>query len=226
MNDIFSSIIPVEGLDIVIALICVGTALVSGVVIGLIYKFTSPSPSNSLVFALMLLPVAVQTIITIVNGNLGAGVAVAGAFALVRFRSVPASAKEITLMFCDMALGIAAGTGYVFFAGFMLVIFSLIYILLSFLPVCKEDLKVKKLKVTVPEDLDYTTAFDDIFAQYTSKHILQKVKTTGLGSMYELTYEVVVGDVISEKKMIDEIRLRNGNLAVVCTLKDVNKDLF
>lgn len=226
MNEIFSSIIDANGLTIVTALICVGTALISGAVIGLIYKFTTSTPSNSLVFSLILLPVAIQAIITLVNGNLGAGVAVAGAFALVRFRSVPASAKEITLMFCDMALGLAAGTGYVFFAFFMLVIFSLVYVGLSFLPICKEDFKAKKLKITVPEDLDYTTAFDDIFAQYTSKCMLQKVKTTGLGSMYELTYEIVVDDIISEKKMIDEIRLRNGNLAVICTIKDANKDLF
>lgn len=224
---IFSSIFGTPAqLSIRAVLICSLVSLAIGVVFGVIYRFTTRNYSKSMIFSLILLPVAVQTVIMVVNGNLGVGISVAGAFALVRFRSAPASAKEITLMFCAMALGIASGAGYVYFAGIMFVIIAAVYLVLSFVPLCKEDVKTKRLKVTVPENFDYTTEFDDIFAEYTKKHELKKVKTTGLGTMYELTYDIVVDDVISEKKLIDEIRLRNGNLSVICTFQETDKELF
>ncbi len=223
---IFDSIFSDTSLTLQTALICSASSLLIGVVFGLIYRFTSKTRSKSLIFSLIFLPLAVQTVIIAVNGNIGAGIAVAGAFALVRFRSVPASAKEITLMFSDMALGLLVGSGYVTLAFLMLAVFALLYIALSFLPLTREADRVKKLKVTVPENLDYTTVFDDVFPLYARKNKLVKVKTSGLGTLYELTYEIEVKDAIDEKKLIDEIRLRNGNLPVMCTFQELDREEF
>lgn len=219
MDTIFTS--PITFMQI---LWCSLVALGAGVVFALIYKFTNKKTSNSFTMSLVMLPLAVEAVILVVNNNLGAGVAVAGAFALVRFRSVPASAREITLLFSVMAVGIACGMGYIAYAGIITGIMALVYIVLSFIPNLKEASNVKKLRVIVPEDVDYTTVFEDVFNRYTKSVILKKVKTTGLGSMYELTYDVVISDVKNEKQMIDEIRIRNGNLTVICSAKDDSEE--
>ncbi len=215
-----------NGITLEAVLICSLISLVGGILFSVIYRFTTRNYSKSMISALIILPVAVETVIIVVGESFGAGVAVAGAFALIRFRSVPASAKEITLMFSAMSVGLACGSGVIMLGVVMMVILSLIFIVLGILPFGKDDKKAKKLKVTVPEDLDYTTAFDDIFPKYTKKCEVIKVKTTGLGSMYEITYDVIVNDLIAEKNLIDEIRLRNGNLNVVSTSKDENKEIF
>jgi len=222
MGSIFST----TGATFVQVLLCSLVSLGAGAIFALVYKFTCKRVSNSFIISLVMLPLAVQAVILIVNNNLGAGVAVAGAFALVRFRSVPASAKEITLLFSVMAVGISTGMGYIAYAGIITGIMVAVYIVLSFIPALKEKAKVKKLKIVVPEDLDYTIVFDDIFSKYTKSIVLKKVKTTGLGSMYELTYEVVIPDIKSEKQLIDEIRIRNGNLTVMCTVIENESEEF
>lgn len=206
---------------------CSLVSIGAGVIFALVYKFTTKQKtSNSFILSLIMLPLAVQAVILIVNNNLGAGVAVAGAFALVRFRSVPASAKEITLLFSVMAVGIATGMGYIAYAGIITGVMAVVYIVLSLIPALKDNAKAKKLKIVVPEDVDYTTVFEEIFKKYTKSITLMKVKTTGLGSMYELTYDVVITDVKLEKQLIDEIRIRNGNLTVICTAKGSETETF
>lgn len=205
---------------------CSLVSIGAGIIFALIYKFTTKQISKSFTMSLIMLPLAVQAVILIVNDNLGAGVAVAGAFALVRFRSVPASAKEITLLFSVMAVGIATGMGYLGYAGIITGVMAVVYVILSFVPALKDNTKSKKLKIVVPEDVDYTTVFEDIFKKYTKSITLMKVKTTGLGSMYELTYDVVISDVKLEKQLIDEIRIRNGNLTVICTAKGKEEETF
>lgn len=215
MDSIFTS--PITFTQI---LLCSLVSLGAGAVFALIYKFTNKKTSNSFIISLIMLPIAVQAVILVVNNNLGAGVAVAGAFALVRFRSVPASAREITLLFSVMAVGIATGMGYVAYAGIVTGVMAVVYIVLSLIPTLKAGGNVKKLRVIVPEDVDYTTVFEDVFNKYTKSVVLKKVKTTGLGSMYELTYDIVITDIKNEKQLIDEIRIRNGNLTVICSERD------
>lgn len=207
------------------AVLCLLTSLVLGLLIAVVYQF-SGSSSKSFTVTLALLPTLVQVVIMMVNGNLGAGVAVAGAFSLVRFRSVPGSSKEICMVFFAMAVGLATGMGHLAFAAFFTLIVSLLLVLLcrtSFgeRPVSPVE---KELKITIPEDLDYTHIFDDLFAHYTDRVSLDKVKTTNMGSMFELSYHIRLKDAAMEKNLIDELRCRNGNLTIVCgrvpTIKD------
>lgn len=201
-------------------LICIGAALLLGAVMALVYCFRTPH-SAGFVVTMALLPATVAAVIMMVNGNLGAGVAVAGAFSLVRFRSTPGTAKEIGAIFLAMAVGLACGMGYpgfgAVFAGIVCAM-SLLYSLTGFggrwnATMCRE------LRITVPEDLDYPTVFDDLLEKYTSKAELVNVRTTNLGSLNRLTYELVLRKPGTEKAFIDELRCRNGNLEISMSLR-------
>ena len=150
------------------------------------------------------------------SGSLGSAVAVVGAFSLVRFRSAPGTSKEILSIFFSMAIGLACSMGQIAFAVLITLIVSAVFLLLMKSPFGETHTAEKHLKVTIPEDLDYTEIFDDIFKKYVKKAELMKVKTVNLGSMYELDYDIVLEDSRREKQMIDEIRVRNGNLSIVC----------
>lgn len=201
-------------------LICVAAALILGAVMAAVYCFRTVH-SSSFVVTLALLPATVAVVIMMVNGNLGAGVAVAGAFSLVRFRSTPGTAKEITAIFLAMAVGLACGMGYPTFALLFAVIMcavNLIYSLTNFGGHRNAALR-RVLQITVPEDLDYPTVFDDLFAKYTTKITLTTVKTTNLGSLNRLTYEVTLRKAGTEKLFIDELRCRNGNLEISMSMQ-------
>ena len=172
--------------------------------------------SKNFMVTLVLLPVLVQMIIMLVNGNLGTSVAVLGAFSLVRFRSVPGSSKEMAVIFFAMAAGLATGMGFLSFAVLMTAIIGGVFLLLEKTRFGESKRERKNLRVTIAEHLDYTEIFDDIFRQYTDQCDLQRVKTTNLGSMYELEYHIVLKDLRREKEMLDAIRCRNGNLTVIC----------
>lgn len=197
------------------ALLCTGTSLLLGIIIGLVYMVQN-RPTKSFVITLALLPVLVQAVIMMVNGNLGAGVAVLGAFSLVRFRSVPGSAKEIVSIFFAMAVGLATGMGHLAFAALITAVVSLAMLVMSKTGFGERVSPEKELKVTIPENLDYTQVFDDLFAKYTTKTSLEQVKTTNLGSMYELHYHIALKDISQEKEFLDELRCRNGNLTIIC----------
>jgi len=190
--------------------LCTVFSLIFGFVIAGIYMFKN-NYSRSLATTLVLLPAIVQVIIMLVNKNIGAGIAVAGAFSLVRFRSIPGTAREIGSLFFAMALGFVTGLGYLFYA-FVFLLFvggaSLLLTQLSF----GEDGSVRVLKIKIPESLDYEGVFDDIFAKYTRSVRLEKVTTTDMGSLFELTYAVRLKS--SSKAFIDELRCRNGNLNI------------
>lgn len=183
-------------------------------IIALVYMIHS-TYTKSFVISLVLLPALIGVIIMMVNGNLGTSVAVLGAFSLVRFRSVPGSSKEITSIVFAMAVGLATGMGYVTFAGLITVLVSVVLFLLSRTPF-GEIRSARELRVLIPEDLDYTAVFEDIFAQYTRTHQLHKIKTTNLGSMFDLYYHITLKDTAQEKALIDALRCRNGNLTIVC----------
>jgi len=204
-------------------LLCTLTSLLLGVVIAIVYMHRNVYTKNFVV-TIVLLPVIVQAVIMLVNGSLGTGIAVMGAFSLIRFRSAPGSAKEISSIFLAMAIGIATGMGYIYYAiGFTIVIGSVI-VLLSNVSFGERKNTIKTLKITIPENLDYTEIFDEIFHKYTKKVELETVKTTNLGSLYELQYTIELRDMKEEKTFIDEIRCRNGNLNIICGRLPVNRD--
>lgn len=196
-------------------LICSLTSLVLGIGIAYVGMFRSRS-TQSYAVALAILPLVVQLVIMLVNGNVGAGVAVAGAFSLVRFRSVPGTAREIGVLFMAMAIGLADGMGYVGLAVLSFVIISAVILLLTALNFGKKPTCERTLKITIPENLDYEGLFDDIFGQYTKQNELVKVKTTNMGTLYELEYRVVLKSDSVPKEFLDAIRCRNGNLNIVC----------
>ena len=195
-------------------LLCVGAALVLGLVVACSYMYRTRY-TRSFVITLALLPAVVCVVIMMVNGNVGAGVAVAGAFSLVRFRSVPGTAREIGTIFLAMGAGLVCGMGYLAYAALFTVILCAVLALYSRLDMgAKKKATYKVLQITMPEDLDYTEVFDDIFATYTTEHELVRVKTTNMGSLFRLTYHVVLRDAAKEKEMLDAIRCRNGNLEI------------
>ena len=150
----------------------------------------------------------------LVNGNLGMSVAIAGSFSLIRFRSVAGTSKEIVMVFLAMTIGVATGMGYVWFASIMTILVLLVWFVLVKSTIF-ENYEEKILKITIPESLDYTNVFDDIFSEFVTKYTLDQVKTTNMGSLFDLTYNIVLRNGIDEKKFLDEIRTRNGNLKVM-----------
>ena len=204
--------------------ICIGVALVLGLIVALVHKKTIRA-SSGFVTTLAVLPMLVAAAITMVNGNLGAGVAVMGIFSLVRFRSIPGNSRSIMSVFFVMAIGLACGTGYVAFAAMFTVIVAAVILILKGLEFGEGGAKEQKLVVMVPEDLDYTTLFDDVFTKYTKNHWLQKAKTTNMGSLFELTYFVTLKDKTNEKEFIDKIRVKNGNLKVALSHPLIEEEL-
>lgn len=194
-------------------IVCMLSSLVLGIIIACVHMYTSKYTKNFII-SLAVLPALVQVVIMLVNGNLGTSVAVLGAFGLVRFRSIPGNSKEIVSVFFAMAIGLAIGMGYIAFAAFITVIISIILIILSKASFIFKNVNEKKLKIVVPEELDYTTIFDDIMQEYTKKCTIEKVKTVNMGSMYEITYKVTLLEDKNEKNFLDKIRVRNGNLNV------------
>ena len=192
-----------------------GVSLLLGLVIALTYMYNTRF-TKSFVVTLALLPAIICVIIIMVNGSIGTGIAVAGAFSLVRFRSVPGTAKEICAIFMAMASGLIAGTGYIGIAAVFTAVMCLAFMILNKLDfgTKRNAGKYKTFRIMVPEDLDYTAIFDDVFAEFTSSNELVQVKTTNMGSMFRLTYDVVLKDPSREKEMIDRIRCRNGNLEI------------
>ena len=205
-------------------LICVLSALALGLLTALVFTFRSYH-TGSLTISLALLPPVVTVVIMLVNGNVGAGLAVAGTFALVRFRSVPGTAREITGLFLSVSLGLACGMGYVGLAALFFVIMGATVLILGRLRFGEGSPSCRQLKITIPENLDYEGLFDDLFEKYTLSHELVRVKTTNMGTLYELCYEVRLKDAGISKAFLDEIRCRNGNLTVICG-REKDKDMI
>ena len=195
--------------------IVMAVALGAGIIYSFLCYFKGKS-SKSFLITTALVPAAVAMVIMLVNGNIGVGVAVAGAFGLVRFRSAQGSAKEILIIFIAMAAGLAFGTGFLAYGAIFLVLAGIILLVLNLTKIWekKSDKATKLMKVTIPEDLDYVSVFDDLFEQYTKDAELVKTKSVNMGSMFRLTYKLTLKDPSQEKKFIDDIRCRNGNLEI------------
>lgn len=204
---------------------CTLASIVLGIFCSIIYMYRNRY-NKSFVVTLALMPLIVQLVIMLVNGNLGAGVAVMGAFSLVRFRSIPGTAKDIGSIFCAMAVGLATGMGYLAAALVFLACFSIVNVILNVSKFGEGNQGEKQLKITIPENLDYMGIFDDLFARYTKDYQLTQVRTTNMGSLFELTYTINLKSGQEEKQFIDDIRCRNGNLKIVCGLNPENKEMI
>lgn len=215
----FESIIS-DGLSVGTAAACTAASLGLGLLIAFIYQFRSTYTKNFLI-TLVLIPAIIQAVIMMVNGNIGTGVAVLGAFSLVRFRSVPGNSKEICCIFFAMAIGIATGIGQVYFAMLFTVVVCAVFIVLKLAPFGERSKKgERRLKVTVPEDLDFEAEFKDIFRRHTDRAAIIKIKTANMGSLFTVTYDIKLRNACSEKQMIDEIRMKNSNLPIVSGLQN------
>lgn len=213
MLNLFTSFIPSTGITPVVFIILVIVSLVLGGILALIHTFNNDY-TKSFVMTLAILPAVVAVVILMVNGNIGAGVAVAGAFSLVRFRSAPGTAREIGAIFAAMGMGLIMGMGYIGYAALFTVLIGLAMLIYAKLASGdKKDLH-KVLKITIPENLNYSDVFDDIFKEYTKNYKLNQVKTSNMGSLFKLNYEIYLKDVSREKEFIDKLRTRNGNLEI------------
>lgn len=219
LNNLFNSVLTgetaVASFTFVGFLLCTICSLALGLIIALCYHRQNRG-SRNFVLTLALLPSMIQMVIMLVNGNLGTGVAVMGAFGLVRFRSAPGNAREIGSVFLTMAVGLATGMGYLGIAVFFVVLIELIQLLYIKIHLGEEKQDERLLRITIPEDLDYDKIFEDLFLEFTKRCELVQVRTSNLGSLFKLDYSVVLKDRGREKKLIDALRCRNGNLEISC----------
>jgi uncharacterized membrane protein YhiD involved in acid resistance len=196
---------------------CTLISLFAGAVTAAAYSFRHVSNRN-FVMTLAVLPVIIQSVIMLVNGKVGTGIAVMGAFSLVRFRSVPGTSREITSIFLAMALGLATGTGYLWYALAFTVLINGMIVIYQTLAAGKGETPARNLKIVITEDKNYTLIFNDLFEEYTREARLEKVRTVNLGSLYALQYFIVLKDTHKEKEFLDKLRVRNSNLEIVCAV--------
>ena len=206
-------------------LLCIGCSLVIGIILALGYM-SHARYSKSYIMTLAVLPAIVCVVIMMVNGNIGTGLAVAGAFSLVRFRSVPGSAKEISMLFLAMGTGLLTGMGYIGFGFVFAVVMSFVVALYTRFDfgTQKNALRYKTIRIAIPEDLDYTNVFDSVFEAYTDKYEFVRVKSFNMGSMFRVTYNLTMKKDANEKEMIDMLRCRNGNLEITLSKQDNSVD--
>ena len=205
-------------------LACIIAALVLGVLAALVFS-AGTKYTSSWKISIALLPAVVTVVIMMVNGNIGAGLAVAGTFALVRFRSQPGSAKEVTGLFFAVSMGLMCGMGYIGLAVIFFLVISLATLTLAKVRFGELDASVRNLTISIPENLDYDTIFDDLFDEYLKSCRLMRVRTTNMGTMYELLYEVILKDDDKSKEFIDKIRCRNGNLNIILARPTENNQM-
>ena len=210
-----------SGLNITTILLCSVAALALGLVIAFTHMKTSKTSKNFLV-TLTILPLLVQVVMLMVNGSLGTSIAILGAFSLVRFRSIAGNSKEISSVFFAMAIGLALGMGHILFAAVVTAITVVVILILSKTNIFNMSAQPQTLEIVIPEDLDYTHVFDAEFKKYTSSHELVRSKTTNMGSLYQLTYDVCLKKSANEKEFLDAIRVKNSNLKVL--LSHVSKE--
>ena len=206
---------------IVIFLLTTMCSLIFGAIVAWIYTVQNKR-SKTMAIALVIMPAIVQAIIMLVSGNIGAGVAVAGAFNLVRFRSAPGNAKDIGYIFFAMVIGFIAGMGFLLFSAIFLVVLGATLFITASIVMDKNETRI--LRITLPESLDFNGLFDDLFVKYAKDVSLTRVRTTNMGSLYELTYTLQLMKPEEVKAFIDELRCRNGNLNVLLSHKSVDTD--
>ncbi|RSJ42488.1 hypothetical protein D8819_04820 [Streptococcus gordonii] len=213
LNQLFNDVFTSTAVKPLIMLEAIGVALVLGLVVAKVYQYKTVY-SKSFVMSLALLPALIAVVIFLVNGSLGAGVAVMGAFSLIRFRSAPGGAKELVSIFLAMTIGIAIGMGYLVFSGAFTLIMSVAIILLETINFGQMKHSIRQLTIVIPESLDYESIFDDIFDKATNHLELASVKTSDMGSLFKLKYIIQLNGKMTEKELMDALRTRNGNLEI------------
>lgn len=213
LNQLFNDVFTSTAVKPLIMLEAIGVALVLGLVVAKVYQYKTVY-SKSFVISLALLPALIAVVIFLVNGSLGAGVAVMGAFSLIRFRSAPGGAKELVSIFLAMTIGIAIGMGYLVFAGAFTLIMSVAIVLLETINFGQMKHSIRQLTIVIPESLDYESIFDDIFDKATNHLELASVKTSDMGSLFKLKYIIQLNGKMTEKELMDALRTRNGNLEI------------
>lgn len=213
MLNLFNSIIPSTGITPLVFIILVLVSLVLGGIMALIHTYRNDY-TKSFIMTLAILPAVICVVILMVNGNIGAGVAVAGTFSLVRFRSAPGTAREIGAIFAVMGMGLIMGMGYIGYAALFTCLIGLAILMYSRFSADGKKSTRKILKITIPENLNYSDVFDEFLEKYTKSYKLKQVKTSNMGSLYKLSYEIVLNDPSIEKEFIDQLRTRNGNLEI------------
>lgn len=223
LNDLFRGVFDTSSQNVISAgkfLLCVGVSLLIGLFLAAVHGY-GRRHSQSFLATLALLPAVVCVVIMMVNGNVGAGVAVAGTFSLVRFRSAPGTAKEISAIFLAMGAGLIAGMGYLAYAVLFAVILGAVSFLYNWIGQRRERMdRSKILHITIPENLDYEDVFEEVLQEFAGKHELMSVKTTNMGSLFKLTYRVELKAEAGEKEMIDKLRCRNGNLEIMLSREE------
>lgn len=213
LSHLFYDIFTDTAVDPAMMMLAIGVSLLLGLVIAKVYQFKTVY-SKSLVMSLALLPTLIAIVIFLVNGSLGAGVAVMGAFSLIRFRSAPGGAKELVSIFLVMTIGIAIGMGYLVFATVFTLIMSLVMLLLEVVNFGQMKHSMRQLTIVIPESLDYESIFDDIFNKAANHVELANVKTSDMGSLFKIKYIIQLNGRMTEKELIDALRTRNGNLEI------------
>ena len=213
LSHLFYDIFTDTAVDPVMMMLAIGVSLLLGLVVAKVYQFKTVY-SKSFVMSLALLPTLIAIVIFLVNGSLGAGVAVMGAFSLIRFRSAPGGAKELVSIFLVMTIGIAIGMGYLVFATVFTLIMSLVMLLLEVVNFGQMKHSMRQLTIVIPESLDYESIFDDIFNKAANHVELANVKTSDMGSLFKLKYILQLNGRMTEKELIDALRTRNGNLEI------------
>ena len=213
LSHLFYDIFTDTAVDPAMMLLAIGVSLLLGLVVAKVYQFKTVY-SKSFVMSLALLPTLIAIVIFLVNGSLGAGVAVMGAFSLIRFRSAPGGAKELVSIFLVMTIGIAIGMGYLVFATVFTLIMSLVMLLLEVVNFGQIKHSMRQLTVVIPESLDYESIFDDIFNKAANHVELANVKTSDMGSLFKIKYIIQLNGRMTEKELIDALRTRNGNLEI------------
>ena len=213
LNQLFNDVFTSTAVKPLIMLEAIGVALVLGLVVAKVYQYKTVY-SKSFVMSLALLPALIAVVIFLVNGSLGAGVAVMGAFSLIRVRSAPGGAKELVSIFLAMTIGIAIGMGYLVFAGAFTLIMSVAIVLLETINFGQMKHSIRQLTIVIPESLDYESIFDDIFDKATNHLELASVKTSDMGSLFKLKYIIQLNGKMTEKELMDALRTRNGNLEI------------
>lgn len=211
-NSIFDT--STSGLELTEVLIASGAALGLGLILALAHKFTTRGTTKGFLTTIAVLPLLTMAVMIMINGNLGTSIAILGAFSLIRFRSLRGSAKNLLSIFFAMMIGLSCGMGHVLFGAIITAIGIVAMAIFYYLPILEPDRKERVLRVVVPEDLDYADIFTDTFKKYTSYAELVTSKTTNMGSLFDLTYNIKLKHGIKEKDMLDEIRTKNCNLKV------------
>ncbi len=222
MTNIFSSIFT-GSLTLGQFMLAIVASMFMGLILSIVFMYRN-TYTRSFISALVLIPAVETVVIMLVNDNLGVGLSVAGSFALIRFRSVKGNAKELVAVFIAMTIGIICGTGYVALAAVFTLLLCAVMFALTLTGFGQMSENERYLKITIPESLNYDEIFDDVLNEYASSWQLESIKTLTLGSLFRLDYTLTMKDPSRMKKMIDELRTRNGNLEIMCSRPAVNRE--